>query len=205
MAEAMTAVEHKGIDAQRGDIGVPRIPGEVGIWVFVLGDMLIFALFFATFMYSHHVNQARFAHDHDSLLVSLGTLNTVLLLTSSLLVAVGVAKVLNGNHSGTSRLFLCALGCGVSFVVVKAVEWTRLFTEGKTVGTGEYFSYYFMFTGIHLGHVVIGLAVLARLAALAAQPALSSPNVRACETGGIFWHMVDLLWVVLFALFYLVR
>lgn len=182
-----------------------RIPGEAGIWVFVLGDMTVFALFFGTFMYSRGRNPATFADAHTRLLVPLGTVNTVLLLSSSLLVALGVSRVLAGSRRSATRLFTGALGCGLGFVAVKAVEWTRLFTEGIGVGSGEYFAYYFMFTGIHLGHVLIGLAILARLIGLSRRPTLDARAVRFTETGGIFWHMVDLLWVVLFALFYLVR
>ncbi len=182
-----------------------RIPGEEGIWVFVLGDMTVFALFFGTFMYSRGKNPQAFAAGHADLHVALGTVNTVLLLSSSLLVAIGVQRVLSGRHHDATRLFAGALGCGAGFVAVKAIEWTQLFSTGKGVGSGEYFSYYFVFTGIHLMHVVIGLAILGRLIALTRRPALEGKQRQFCETGGIFWHMVDLLWVVLFALFYLVR
>ena len=182
-----------------------RIPGEEGIWVFVLGDMTVFALFFATFMYSRGKNPQAFASGHSDLHVALGTVNTVLLLSSSLLVAIGVPRALGGRHQDSTRLFAGAMGCGAGFVAVKAIEWTQLFSDGKGVGSGEYFSYYFVFTGIHLMHVLIGLAILGRLTLLTRRPVLETPQRRLCETGGIFWHMVDLLWVVLFALFYLVR
>jgi nitric oxide reductase NorE protein len=182
-----------------------RIPGEEGIWVFVLGDMTVFALFFATFMYSRGRHPKTFATAHADLSVLLGTINTVLLLTSSLLVAMGVNGVLSGNHHRAPRWFGAALACGGGFVAVKDLEWTHLFLAGISVGSGEYFSYYFMFTGIHLGHVVIGLVVLSRLIAVTRIQELSASRRKLCETGGIFWHMVDLLWVVLFALFYLVR
>jgi nitric oxide reductase NorE protein len=182
-----------------------KIPGEEGIWVFVLGDMTVFALFFATFMYSRGKNPAVFARDHGSLHVALGTINTVLLLSSSLLVVLAVQRVLSGRREGVWRLFAGALGCGAGFIGVKAIEWTQLFAAHKGVGSGEFFSYYFMFTGIHLLHVIIGLVVLSRLIVVVRQPEFSDKQARLCETGGIFWHMVDLLWVVLFALFYLVR
>ena len=182
-----------------------KIPGEEGIWVFVLGDMTVFALFFATFMYSRGKNRAVFAHDHAELHVALGTVNTVLLLSSSLLVVLAVQRVLAGRRAGAWPLIAAALSCGVGFVVVKAVEWTQLFADHKGVGSGEFFSYYFMFTGIHLLHVLIGLAVLSRLIVVIRRAEFTDKQARLCETGGIFWHMVDLLWVVLFALFYLVR
>jgi nitric oxide reductase NorE protein len=182
-----------------------RIPGEEGIWVFVLGDMTVFALFFATFMYSRGKNPDTFARDHASLNVALGTVNTVLLLTSSLFVVLAAHRVVAGVHRSAPRLFTAALACGLGFVVVKAVEWVRLFGEGKTVGSGEFFSYYFMFTGIHLAHVLIGCVVLSRLIAITRRNELTGRTAMLCEAGGIFWHMVDLLWVVLFALFYLMR
>ena len=182
-----------------------RIPGEEGIWVFVLGDMTVFALFFATFMYSRGKNHAVFARDHAELQISLGTVNTVLLLTSSLFVVLAVQRVLGARRAGAWWLIAGALCCGAGFVAVKAVEWTRLFVAGKGVGSGEFFSYYFMFTGIHLMHVLIGLAVLSRLIVVCRRTEFTDKHARLCETGGIFWHMVDLLWVVLFALFYLVR
>ena len=182
-----------------------RVPGEEGIWVFVLGDMTVFALFFGTFMYSRGKNPAVFARDHAELHVALGTLNTVLLLSSSLLVVLAVQRVLAGQHAGAWRLIAAALCCGAGFVAVKAVEWTQLFAARKGVGSGEFFSYYFMFTGIHLLHVLIGLAVLSRLIVVTRRAEFTDKQARLCETGGIFWHMVDLLWVVLFALFYLVR
>ncbi|GAY18619.1 cytochrome c oxidase subunit 3 [Mycobacterium sp. shizuoka-1] len=192
-------------DVEPGHTREHRIPGEEGIWVFVLGDMTVFALFFATFMYSRGKNPESFAAAHADLHVALGTTNTVLLLTSSLLVALGVHRVLAGAHHQATRLFAIAMTCGAGFVAVKAVEWGALFRAGKSVASGEYFSYYFVFTGIHLMHVLIGVAILVRMIVLTRRQALTGPQRRLCETGGIFWHMVDLLWVVLFALFYLVR
>lgn len=182
-----------------------RVPGEEGIWVFVLGDMTIFGLFFGTFMYSRGRNPLPFAQEHHDLHVLLGTVNTVALLTSSLLVVLGVLRVQAGRGEQASPYFAGAFGCGLGFVAVKAVEWTQLFAAGKGVGSGEFFSYYFMFTGIHLLHVLIGLIILGRLSLLTRHPAPTEKQRRQCEVGGIFWHMVDLLWVVLFALFYLVR
>lgn len=192
-------------DAEPSGVTQRRIPGEEGIWVFVLGDMTVFALFFGTFMYSRGKSREAFAQAHADLHLALGTVNTVLLLGSSLLVALAVHQVLAGRNTQAPRLFTGALCCGVGFVVVKAIEWTALFRAGNGVGSGEFFSYYFVFTGIHLVHVLIGLVIVSRLVALTRRPALEAKQIQLCETGGIFWHMVDLLWVVLFALFYLVR
>jgi nitric oxide reductase NorE protein len=199
----VTPVEHRSATRQSGT--PTHIPGEEGIWVFVLGDMLVFALFFATFVYSRGRNRDVFAASHQELALAAGAVNTVLLLTSSLLVALGVTRVLTGRHADATRLFVGGLVCGLGFVAVKAIEWGHLFVEGIGIGTGEYFSYFFVLTGVHLGHVFIGLAVLGRLIAISREPELNDKQRRFCETGGVYWHMVDLLWVVLFALFYVLR
>jgi nitric oxide reductase NorE protein len=183
----------------------PRIPGEEGIWVFVLGDMTVFALFFATFMYSRGKNHDRFAEAHTHLNIALGTANTVLLLTSSLFVVLAVHQVLSGIHRSAPRLLAAALVCGLGFVAIKAVEWSHLIVGGTTVSSGEYFAYYFVFTGVHLGHVVIGCVLLSLLIVITRRTELTDRQAVLSESCGIFWHMVDLLWVVLFALFYLVR
>jgi nitric oxide reductase NorE protein len=131
----------------------PRIPGEAGIWVFVLGDMTVFASFFATFMYSRGTDPDGFARDHAALEVVLGTLNTALLVTSSLFVVVAVQRMLAGTQRTVPSLIAAALACGVGFTTVKVFEWSELFGAGAAVGSSEFFSYYFMFTGIHLLHV----------------------------------------------------
>jgi nitric oxide reductase NorE protein len=191
-----------GLRSERtGAVPERRIPGEEGIWVFVLGDMCVFALFFVTFMYSRGRNPGTFAAAHTHLHVTLGLLNTILLLTSSLLVALAVQRAVAG---APVRNLVIAVGCGAAFIVVKVSEWALLLHSGLGIGSGEFFSYYFMFTGIHLGHVLIGLTLLVRMIFVARAGAADARAVRTLESGGVFWHMVDLLWVVLFALFYLV-
>jgi nitric oxide reductase NorE protein len=176
--------------------------------------MTIFGLFFATFMYSRAKNRSVFAASSSELHLVLGTVNTVLLLTGSLFVALAIARTNDSVHGRTvaaegahpaQRLLIGGLTCGLAFVTIKAIEWYSLFSRGIAVGTGEFFTDYFMFTGIHLLHVLIGCTVLARLIAITRHDVLDAHQRMICEAGGIFWHMVDLLWIVLFALFYLMR
>lgn len=183
-----------------------RIPGEAGIWVLVLGDMAEFALFFGTFMYARGRNPAVFAAGNSTLNLTYGALNTVLLLTSSLLVAQAVATSQKAEHSpNVVRLLNGAFLCGGGFVAIKALEWSHLLQAGHSITSSQFYLYYFMFTGIHLVHVLIGLTALGRIRQMArrSEPTFHLPET--IETFGIFWHMVDLLWIVLFALFYLIE
>lgn len=183
---------------------VTRMPGEEGLWVFVLGDMCIFGLFFGTLMVTLVKDPAMYAAAQDHLHPGLGILNTVLLLTGSLLVVRGLRRLGDGTPVA-ARLFTAALACAVGFAAVKVTEYSLLVHAGYTGGTNDFFMYYFVFTGIHLAHLAIGAAVMLFLVRTARLPSLSERRVLAAECGGIYWHMVDLLWLVLFPLLYLVR
>lgn len=185
-----------------------RIPGEEGLWVFLLGDMCIFALFFGTIVVTRADQPAAFHEGQHALHPVLGIVNTLLLLTGSILVVRGVRAVRTASGSAAT-LFAAALGCGLGFGAVKAVEYTLLVRDGYTGGSSDFFMYYFVFTGIHLAHLAIGVVLLAFLVRLGRKlPAGELPSrgqVRFAECGGCYWHMVDLLWLVLFPLLYLVR
>ena len=180
-----------------------HLPGEEGVWVFIGGDMLVFAVFFVAFLFARMENLPLFETSQATLDRGLGLLNTVLLLTSSWCVARAV-KLARAGRAGGRRMVLGAMGLGLGFVVVKAVEYTAKVSAGYTLNTNEFFIYYFMFTGIHLLHVLIGLGVLAYTASRFGKDGLPSNGMGLLEGTGAFWHLVDLLWIVLFALFYLI-
>lgn len=181
-----------------------RVPGEEGLWVFILGDMAIFALFFGTILVTRADDPVTFAAAQHELHPVLGIVNTALLLTGSLFVIHGLRRLGDGT-SASARLFAATLLCAVGFAAIKAVEYTLLVDEGHTAGSNDFFMYYFVFTGIHLAHLVIGAVVMVFLVLTARQPDLGSGQRRFAECGAIYWHMVDLLWLVLFPLLYLIR
>jgi nitric oxide reductase NorE protein len=182
-----------------------HIPGEAGVWVLILGDMFAFSAFFAVFLLRRAQNVALFSVSQATLDRRFGLLNTALLLTSSLFVARAVMGARAGAGRDAARLLIFALVCGGGFVVSKAFEWGAKIAAGITLNTNEFYSFYYMFTGIHLLHVLIGMGVLTYLLALSRRGDPGASYVAAMEGGGAFWHMVDLIWVVLFALFYLLR
>jgi nitric oxide reductase NorE protein len=184
----------------------PRhLPGEAGIWVLILGDLLVFAIFFATFLVYRAGQVALYSAAQASLDRGFGLLNTGLMLTSSLFVALAVAQARAGPSRRVVNWLVAALGCGLAFVVSKALEWGGKLAAGVTLNTNEFYTFYYMFTGIHLLHVLIGLGVLGYLVARSSRSGPGPGYEGVMESGGAFWHLVDLLWVVLFALLYLVR
>jgi nitric oxide reductase NorE protein len=180
------------------------MPGEEGIWVLIFGDLFVFTLFFGTFLYYRGIEPAVFVASQLTLSRGFGLCNTFLLLTSSLFVAAGVQRVRRGAPHAP-LLFLAAMACGFGFVGNKALEWGAKFHHGISLTTNDFYMLYFAFTGIHLFHVLIGLAVLSYLTSAAKKPDAATKSLVWIECGALFWHLVDLLWVVLFALFYLLR
>lgn len=182
-----------------------HVPGDVGIWMFVLADMLFeFSSIFGYFLYERAADPAVFAQSRATLSQGLGLVNTLLLLTSSMFVALAIQALRGGERDRAARLFVWARSLGLGFVAVKVVEYGAKLWLGLTPMTNAFFMYYFAATGLHLLHVVIGLVFLTYVVkgARSAQP---SPNeLRSAEVTATFWHMVDLVWIVLFPLLYLV-
>ncbi len=182
-----------------------HIPGEVGVWVFILGDMVVFALLFGVFVFYRAADVSLFASAQLSLNQSLGALNTLLLLTSSWFVVHGVEAVRAHRAQLARGLLAAAFGCGLGFMVVKYFEYGEKLRAGHTITSNDFFMYYYLLTGIHLLHVTIGMGVLAYLWRRLHNTADMQGQLSAVESGASFWHMVDILWILLFALVYLMR
>lgn len=99
--------------------------------------------------------------------------------------------------------FPAAIACGLGFVGNKVFEWNAKLSLGLSPETNDFFMYFFVFTGIHLLHVLVGLAVLCAILGTSRYGTLTPEQIRNLESGATFWHLVDMLWVVLFALLYL--
>ena len=176
-----------------------RFPGEAGLWVFLLADMAFFAAMFVIVLVVRADHPALFTRSSAQLDTSLGALNTFLLLGGSLAVVLGVGAARRAS-AAAPRLLGVAIACGVGFIAIKGVEWGQQFADGTSVRTNEFWGLYFMLTGIHLAHVVVGIGVLTAARRALQRPA---PNLNFVDGGACYWHFVDLLWLVLFPLLYL--
>lgn len=172
--------------------------------MFVLGDLLVFTLFFATFLVYRAEALSTYAAAQASLNLTIGTVNTIMLLTSSYLLARAIKTVRAGAALSARPVMLIAVLFGISFIAGKTVEYVQKASSGIDAAQTEFFMFYFVFTGIHFVHVLVGLILLALLTHSIKADTLSERHLRVLEGGGIYWHMVDLLWIILFALFYLI-
>jgi len=185
-------------------LGTRRLPGEEGIWVLIFGDMILFSVFFITFFVYRMQEYDVFVAGHALMNVRFGVINTLLMVTSSLFVALATRAVRRALPH-PERWIAAAIACGVAFCIVKVFEYGEKIAHHITLNTTDFFTFYFMYTGIHLVHVLIGTGILIFLFLRLRKPGDPAKTVILVETGGSFWHLVDLLWIVIFPLFYLVR
>ncbi len=179
-----------------------RLPGDVHIWVMVLGDLLIFTGYFVIFMVFRTMNADAFLASQQHLSVNVGVVNTVVLLTSSWLIARSVLATRAGNYRTATRFVYAGAAGGVLFIILKAYEWAVKIAAGHT-NSDLFFSFYYVITGVHLVHVLIGLIALGACVRELNNPGRRRPMV--IESGATYWHMVDLLWVIIFGLLYVMR
>lgn len=198
----MTNVQVVAGDTAGGETG-PHLPANKDMWVFVLGDLVIFSGYFIIFMVYRHQEHELFLESQQHLSLSAGVLNTLVLLASSWFVARSVQFTRGGDYSRAIRFTVFGGLCGVAFLVIKAFEWSSKIAQGHTFPSNDFFMFYYMLTGVHLFHVALGLVFLGVTYVELRNP--SHRRVSMVETGATYWHMVDLLWVVIFALVYVMR
>jgi len=180
------------------------VPGEPGIWVFILGDMTVFGVFFTVLMSEFRKDRNLFAESSALLHPAIGMTNTVVLLVSSYLVVLAVHWHRQGQLERSGRALNGALGCSLLFATLKTLEYTLEIQAGHTPASNTFLMLYFVFTGVHLTHVTIGATLLSFWRRKVRRRAPWDDSRIFAESAATFWHMVDLLWIVLFALFYLV-
>jgi nitric oxide reductase NorE protein len=180
-----------------------HIPGEAGIWVVIFGDMMVFGLMFLTFMYYRRENLSEFETSQMRLNQTYGLVNTLLMLSSSWFVASSVELARRGRRQLASLGFTLALACGLGFSLVKILEYREKIRAGIVIDSNDFYTFYYIFTGIHFLHVWIGIVVLAFMARSTWAGRFTAGKIGHLESGASFWHLVDLLWIALFALLYL--
>ena len=175
-----------------------------GIWTFIAADCAGFAIFFIVFMSERLKQPALFDASARLLDIPLGLANTLILISSSWLVALAITAADAGRFQSAKRLLVGGLAVGGGFAILKIAEYHAKLTAGITPTSNGFFTLYFILTGIHFLHYVIGLVVLvAMIAALHRPKAESSGGLPWLEAGALYWHMVDLLWLFLFPMLYL--
>jgi len=183
----------------------PQLPGDLALWFFILAELLVFGVFFAAYAVARALDVELFNHYQQTLNRNIGAINTVVLITGSLFVVLAV-RAIQHNHSQLCRNWLlAATATGGVFVVLKSLEFSDKFAHGVSLSSNTFYMFYLSLTFFHFLHVILGMIVLGIVAWKTQQNSYSAQNHTDIESAGAYWHMVDLVWIVLFPLVYVIR
>jgi nitric oxide reductase NorE protein len=182
-----------------------RLVGDEGIWFFIAGDLCLFTVIFLLFMTGRMDAPAEFGRSRELLHLDLGVVNSLVLITSSYFVARAVVATRHRLRTRVVRNLSLALGIGSIFAVVKAFEYGSLFRAGVSPVTNDFFMYYFVLTALHGVHYLGGMVALVVTQVRARKVEFDAGYTRWIESVGVYWHMVDLIWIFLFPMLYLLR
>ncbi|MCX7897613.1 MAG: cytochrome c oxidase subunit 3 family protein [Rhodocyclaceae bacterium] len=180
-------------------------PGDLAIWVFILAELVTFFALFSAYAFARLSHRELFAEMQKTLDAEAGMINTLLLITGSWCVAQAVAAIERHRNRQSGHWLLAAIVAGAAFLVVKYVEYAAKFAQGIDLSTNLFYAFYFSLTAFHAMHVLLGMAILCFVWRKAMQGGYSAADHRGMETAASYWHMVDLVWIVLFPLVYLMR
>jgi len=186
---------------------------KLGMWLFLVTEINLFGGLFVAYSYMRHKYPAEFHHGGSELNATLGVTNTIVLLTSSLTVVLAIMALQRGKAALSRAYLLATVGFGFVFLVIKTIEWSAKFHHGlypssthlATLPHGEqiFFGLYFTMTGLHGLHVIIGMTVLFVMSRMVKSGRISQDKHITLENGGLYWHLVDVIWIFLLPLFYL--
>lgn len=184
-------------------------PGDFAIWLVIYMELFTFGALFVGYAFTRRLHVDLFNESQLLLDQRAGLVNTFVLITSSWFIvkALQAIKEKTQERANTqgAKWLLAALGCGSIFLVIKVMEFAAKYEAGITLSTNTFFMFYFILTVFHFLHVLLGMIILFNLYQNTRQGRYSSENHRGLETGALYWHMVDLLWIVLFPLVYIIR
>jgi len=180
-------------------------PGDLAIWFFILAELLVFGVFFLAYAWTRRANIELFDAYQLTLDRRAGLINTLALLTSSYCVVRAVTSVREGRSRNSVRWLLAAIALGGVFLVVKLIEYQHHFSNGISLSSNSFYMFYLSLTFFHFMHVVMGMVILTAVALKAQRGGYTADNHHGVETGASYWHMVDLVWLILFSLVYVMR
>ena len=197
------------IDVHRDDEGA-----KLGMWVFLFTEILLFGGLFLVYAVMRSRYPSEFHEAAHHLNAFIGTINTLVLLISSMTVAMSITAVQKGNPKLALNLLFVTLLCALIFLVNKYFEWGHKFHiqlyPGSDLmislkhGSVMFFSLYFFMTGLHLLHLVVGAIILLIVMIKVKNGTINHEKYTLLENGGLYWHLVDLIWIFLFPLLYLI-
>ncbi len=206
----MSNIEHTEAHALERD----DIRSKMGMWLFLFSELLLFGGLFLMYSVYRFIYQKDFSIASREMNTFLGTLNTLILLTSSMTMALSITAIKRGKRKLSIGLQITTILFGLAFLVNKFIEWSAEFSKGNFPGSpvlqnkppGQilYFGLYYSMVGLHGLHVIVGMTVISFMTYFTIKGHINEDNYVKLETAGLYWHLVDIIWIFLFPLFYLI-
>ena len=202
-----TKVAH--LDEHRDDTA-----SKLGMWLFIFSELLLFGGLFITYSVYRYMHPEAFHLAAQELDVTMGTINTVILLISSMTIAMSTTSIQKKDKKTTLILIGITMVLALVFLINKYFEWSGKISHGiypgsqllNDLGQGDtlFFGLYFFMTGLHAVHIIVGMVILGFVFVFVWKDKLTFDNFQLLENGGLYWHLIDLIWIFLFPLFYLI-
>ena len=190
------------------------IRSRMGMWLFLFSELLLFGGLFLMYSVYRYLHQQDFSIASKEMNTFFGTMNTVILLTSSLTMALSIAAMQRGKRKLSIFYQSVTILFGLWFLINKVIEWSAEFKKGNFPGSailqsrppGQilYFGLYYSMVGLHGLHVIVGMSVIAYMLRLTIKGIINKDDYVKLEAAGLYWHLVDIIWIFLFPLFYLI-
>lgn len=187
---------------------------KLGIWLFIFTELLLFGGLFIVYSIYRYMHPTAFHLAAQELDVTVGTINTVILLVSSMTIAMSATAIQKKDKRTTLILIGITLVLALVFLVNKYFEWSAKIGHDlypgspllEELGHGDtlFYGLYFFMTGLHALHIVVGMVILIVVFVFVWKDKLTFDNFQLLENGGLYWHLVDVIWIFLFPLFYLI-
>lgn len=187
---------------------------RLGMWLFLFTELLLFGGLFVCYSVYRYLNQDAFHIAAKELNTLFGLANTVILLTSSLTIVLGIVAIQKGKKHLSIFFQLLTIFLALFFMVNKYFEWTAKFEHGLAPGSEEllskgngeilFFGLYYSMTGLHGLHVIIGMVIIGFMTYFTHKDVITKDSFVKLENAGLYWHLVDIIWIFLFPLFYLI-
>ena len=193
---------------------IDRTGIKIGMWLFLYSEIILFGGLFVLYAVYFYRYPEFFAEGGKELNRVIGAINTIVLLLSSFTVAASITAIQRNNKKQTVGLLLFSIFCGFIFLVNKYFEWGAkfhhdIYPNSETLVSGEpglniFFGLYYVITGLHGLHVIIGMILLSISLVYVLKDKVTSSRFSMLDNSGLYWHLVDLIWIFVFPLFYLV-
>ena len=182
-----------------------RLPGDLAMWFFILAELTVFAILILAFAVTQVLNPELFSQSRAALDSSMGLALTLSLLTSGLFAALAVEQVRAARPGRGALLLVAALATSCVYAVLKLNEYGHLSSMGLGLEHNTFFTLYWILTGFHFLHVLLGMVILGWMAMRCQRGVYTAADCAGLESGVLYWHMVDMVWVLLFPLVYVIN